>query len=116
MRYTEVMPTSAARAGALLQRLFAPLPTPIGFRLWDGTTVTAGGAGPSAFTVVLPRRRVLRRLLLRPTPLAFGSAWIDGALDVEGDVFAAMTAGQHLEDLRAPVGLRLAAFFEAVRP
>lgn len=116
MRYTEAMPTSAARAGSLLRRLFAPLRTPIAFRLWDGSTITAGGDGAPAFTVVLPRRRVLRRLLLRPTPLAFGTAWIDGALDLEGDVFAAMAAGQELEGLGAPLGLRAAALLEALRP
>lgn len=110
------MPTSAARAGTLLQRLFAPLATPIAFRLWDGSTVVAGADGAPAFTVVLPRRRVLRRLLLRPTPLAFGTAWIDGALDLEGDVFAAMAAGQELEGLRPPASLRAAALLEAVRP
>ncbi|MCW5893710.1 MAG: hypothetical protein KIT14_24615 [bacterium] len=116
MRYTDGMATSAVRAGSLLRRVFAPLRVPVAFRLWDGSTVTAGAAGVPAFTVVLPRRRVLRRLLLRPTPLAFGTAWIDGGLDLEGDLFAAMTAGQDLEGLRPSLVLRAAALLEAVRP
>lgn len=110
------METSARRAARLLERLFAPLPHPVGFRLWDGSVVRAGPPGEPGFAIVLPTRRIFRRLLARPTPYRFGEAYVEGGLDIEGDVLAAMRAGQHLEDLRRPLTVRLAALAEVVRP
>jgi cyclopropane-fatty-acyl-phospholipid synthase len=97
----------ATAARELLRRVFAFTTAPLRFRLWDGTTVDVGGAGPAGFTVVLRSWAVLRRLLRRPTPLRFGEAYIGGAIDIEGDVFAAMSVANALERMRVPLGTRL---------
>lgn len=110
------MDRSVRRAARLLERLFAPVPHAVAFRLWDGSVVRAGAPGEPAFAIVFPTRDVLRRLLRRPTPHAFGEAFIDGVMDIEGDLFAAMRVGQHLEGLRPSLALRLTALAEAVRP
>ena len=81
-----------------LQRALRAVDTPVALRLWDGTTATAGAPGPGAFTIVLRSAAACRRLLLRPTALAFGEAFIAGAVDVEGDLFAAMRALHALRD------------------
>lgn len=107
---------SARRAGRLLHRLFAPLDLPIAFRFWDGSAIQVGDARRGGCAVVFSTRREFRRLLLRPTPMRFGEAYIDGALDIEGDIFAAMAVAHRLESIRPSLGLRLAALLEALRP
>jgi cyclopropane-fatty-acyl-phospholipid synthase len=76
----------------VLQQALRTVDTPVALRLWDGTRATAGAPGPCAFTIVLRSAAASRRLLLRPTALAFGEAFIAGAVDVEGDLFTAMRA------------------------
>ncbi|MEW1908718.1 cyclopropane-fatty-acyl-phospholipid synthase family protein [Kitasatospora sp. NPDC085895] len=72
--------TAADRLEALLTDLLGPLPFRL--RAWDGST-----AGPDGTpTVVLRRRRALRRLLWQPGELGLADAYITGDLDVEGDL------------------------------
>jgi cyclopropane-fatty-acyl-phospholipid synthase len=99
----------------LLRRVFAPLPTALVFRLWDGTTTRVGTPGDSAFTVVFRTPRVFRRILRRPTPLRFGEAYIAGELDIEGDMFAAMSVATDIEALRVPLGTKLAVLAGLLR-
>jgi cyclopropane-fatty-acyl-phospholipid synthase len=101
-------------AANLLQRVFAAVAVPLGFRLWDGTPVSVGD-GESAFAVVFGSREVFRRVLLRPTPLRFGEAFIAGELDIEGDILAAMRAADAIERLRVPLGTRLAVLAGLMR-
>jgi len=108
-------PAPADPAVSLLRRVFAPLETPLTFRLWDGTTVPVGGRGERSFAVVFRSRPVFRRLLLRPTPLRFGEAYIGGELDIEGDMFAAMRAANEIEHLHVPLGTRLAVLAGLLR-
>ncbi len=107
---------SARRAGRLLHRLFAPLDLPIAFRFWDGSAVQVGDPRQGGCAVVFPSRREFRRLLLRPTPMRFGEAYIEGGLDIEGDIFAAMAVAHRLESVRPSLGVKLAALVEALRP
>ncbi len=105
----------SVRAAAILQSVFAPLDVPIAFRLWDGTTVQAG-ADDAPVTVVFRSPRMFRRLLLHPTSRRFGEAFIAGNIDIEGDVFAATAVGNRLEQLRLPLGTRLALLGSLLRP
>src|SRR5207253_4273472 len=98
----------AAAAAGLLRRVFASLEAPLTFRLWDGTTARVGTAGESGCAVVFRSRGAFRRIVRRPTSLRFGEAYIDGELDIEGDIFAAMRAASAIERLRVPLGVRLA--------
>jgi cyclopropane-fatty-acyl-phospholipid synthase len=90
----------------VLRQVFAAVPADFAFRLWDGTTVPFG-AGPPAFTVVIHARETFLRLMRDPTPLAFGEAYVGGAIDIEGDLFAAMHVANALESLRLPLARRL---------
>ena len=109
------MDTLAARAARVLARVFVPLDVPIAFRLWDGTT-TRVGPDDVGFTIVFHSRRAFRRLLLRPTSLRFGEAFIAGEVDFEGDLFAVAVAANRLEQLRLPLGARLAVLGSLLRP
>ncbi len=63
-------------------------PPPLRLRAWDGSE-----AGPDGTPVlVLKRPRALRRLLWSPDELGLGRAWVSGDLDVEGDLYEAVTA------------------------
>jgi cyclopropane-fatty-acyl-phospholipid synthase len=98
---------SVVTAARLLRRVFAGVDAPLAFRLWDGTLVRAGRPGECAFGVVFRSRAVFRRVLRRPTSLRFGEAFIDGEVDVEGDLFAALRAAGGIEGMRVPLATRL---------
>jgi hypothetical protein len=104
-----------AAAGARLVRLaLGGIDVPLAVRLWDGQTVALGDGLPR-FTLVFRSRRVFRRLLARPSALAFGEAFIDAGIDLEGDLFEAMRATHRLEDVRRPLRVRLAMLREWLR-
>lgn len=94
------------RAADALKEVFATAPGDFAFRLWDGTIVPFG-SGPPAFTVVVHSADTFLRLIRDPTPLAFAEAYVDGALDLEGDLFAVMHVANALEELRLPLARRL---------
>ena len=98
----------AAAAARLLTRVFTALDVPLSFRLWDDSVARVGAHGESPFAIVVRSPAVLRRLLRRPTPRRFGEAFIGGDIDIEGDVFAAISAGNHIEYLHLPLRTRLA--------
>ena len=98
----------AAAAARLLTRIFTALDVPLTFRLWDDRVTHVGARGESPFAIVVRSPAVLRRLLRKPTPARFGEAFIGGDIDIEGDLFAAMSAGNHVEHLRIPLRTRLA--------
>src|SRR5262247_2056067 len=91
----------------LLRQVFAGLDAPLTFRLWDGTTARVGAPGDPGFAVVFRTPPVFRRILLRPTPLRFGEAYIGGDLDIEGDIFAAMRTATAIEGMEVPLRTRL---------
>src|SRR2546428_3503084 len=105
---------ASVTAARVLRRVFAGVHAPITFRLWDGTTARVG-PGEANFAIVFRSRPVFRRILLRPTPLRFGEAYIAGELDIEGDMFAAMRAATAIEGLRVPLGTRLAVLRSLLR-
>jgi len=90
---------SAPRAVTMLRRLFGHLEGGVTFRLWDGTPVRLGGGAP-ACTVVLHRPETFVRLVRDPSPLNFAEAYVEGAIDIEGDLFAAMRLANSIEDIR----------------
>ena len=99
-------PRLASRAGDVLRQVFSTVQADFAFRLWDGTLVPLGTA-PPAFTVVVHAPATFLKLMRDPTPLAFGEAYVGGAIDIEGDMFAAMHVATALEDLRLPLAQRL---------
>lgn len=76
-------------------------------RLWDGSLL---GPADAPFRIVLCHPWSLRTMLLAPTDLAAGEAYVCGDIDVEGDIVAAMTTGARAASalLRRRAALRLA--------
>jgi cyclopropane-fatty-acyl-phospholipid synthase len=99
-------PRLSERAAEVLRQVFGGIQADFAFRLWDGTLV-AFGSGPPAFTVVIHSPETFVRLMREPTPLTFGEAFVESALDIDGDLFAAMHVATALESIRLPLAQRL---------
>ncbi|MCF6745755.1 class I SAM-dependent methyltransferase [Blastococcus sp. KM273128] len=76
-------------------------PLPLSVRCWDGSESLVDGA-PT--TLVVRNRRALRRLVFAPGELGLARAYVSGDLDVEGDLYAALSFP---DDLPARPELRL---------
>lgn len=98
--------SSSHRAAEVLRNVFGHIAEPFAFRLWDGTDV-AIGAAPPAFTVVVRTRETFHRLVRDPSPRTFAEAFVDSAIDIEGDLFAAMVVADVVEGLTLPLSRRL---------
>jgi cyclopropane-fatty-acyl-phospholipid synthase len=103
------------RAVAVLREVFGTLGPPFAFRLWDGTEVALGSGAPP-FTVVVKSPETLVRLMRDPSPLNFAEAYVESALDIEGDLFAAMTVADHIETLSIPLPRRLRLMASLLAP
>ena len=90
---------SARRAAIVLRRVFDRVSTGFAFRLWDGTLVELGHGAPVC-TAVVHRPETFIRLMRDPTPYNFAEAYVEGALDLEGDLFAAMKIADAMEEIR----------------
>jgi cyclopropane-fatty-acyl-phospholipid synthase len=103
-----ILPTSvgSGRAAEILHRVFGPTVTGLEFRLWDGTRVPLGGGAPVC-TVVVHRPETFIRLVRDPTPRNFAEAYVESAIDIEGDLFAAMGIADAVEELRLSAVERL---------
>jgi len=71
----------------ILDRLFTSH-RPFTVRLWNGRSYPAEGT--SRFTLVITHPGALRRMLLPPSDLTMGEAFVRGDFDVEGDLEAAV--------------------------
>ena len=90
---------SPARAAGILRDVFGHLALPIAFRLWDGREVRLGPTEPQCFAVIKTPETFLR-LVRNPTPYNFAEAFVDGGIDLEGDLYAAMHAANAVEELK----------------
>ena len=97
---------SSRRAADILRRVFARVSTGCLFRLWDGTLVPLG-AGEPVCTAVVHRPETFIRLMRDPSPLNFAEAYVEGAIDIEGDLFGAMGIADSIEELQLSLTDRL---------
>jgi cyclopropane-fatty-acyl-phospholipid synthase len=90
---------SSGRAAEILGRIFGDTVTGCAFRLWDGTRVTLGRGAPVC-TAIVHQPDTFVRLVRAPTPLNFAEAYVEGAIDIEGDLYAAMSIANAIEGIR----------------
>ena len=98
---------SSSAEAEVLRRVLGGVSFGFAARLWDGSCLHLGGDG-EPFTLVFRSRRSFRKLMLRPNTLGFAVAYVNGELDVEGDLFAAIRLAAHIEALRVGFKDRLA--------
>ena len=90
---------SPGRAAGILREVFGDLSAPFAFRLWDGSEVRFGPDQPVC-TAVIKSPETFVALMRAPTPYSFAVAYVEGAIDLEGDLFAAMDVANIVEGLR----------------
>lgn len=91
------MADSHQRKKAWLDELFQGYEgTPFAVRLWDGWRWEWRPEEAPVCTIAVADPRALSSLLATPNELTLGEAFIDGALDVEGDLFAVFAIAEHL--------------------
>ena len=95
-----------ARAAAILRSVFGRIHAPVAFRLWDGTEVPIS-TDKAETTVVIKSPEIFLGLAANPTPYAFAEAYVSGAIDIEGSLFAAMPVANEVEYLRVPARQKL---------
>ena len=92
-------------------KLLASFDGAMALQLPDGSSSNFGNTGSSAvepkFALCLRDPQVLRSLLLGRNPLRFADAYFRGALDVDGDIFAALKLKDYLHSLRLTLPDRL---------
>src|SRR5262245_6528650 len=93
-------------AAEVLRGVFGHLTTGCAFRLWDGTCVSVGRGDPVC-TAVVHDPETFIRLICDPTPRNFAEAYVEGAIDLEGDLFLAMNIANSIEEMRLSLGDRM---------
>ena len=95
-----------------LERLLAAFDGAMAVRLPDGSAGVFGGRAHSGmapmFTLGLRGADVARTLLLGRDPLRFAELYFRGDVDVDGDLFSALSLKDHVQSLRLPLAGRLA--------
>jgi hypothetical protein len=86
-------------AASILRDVFGQIPTGFAFRLWDGQEIRCG-AGEPVCTAVITTPETFVRLMRDPTPYNFAVAYVEGAIDLQGDLFAAMEVANAVEEIR----------------
>jgi cyclopropane-fatty-acyl-phospholipid synthase len=84
-------------------------------RFWDGTILPSRTIDRK-FTLVVNSPGALRRAFRPPVDLNAGTAFVAGALDVEGDVPSALLTMEAVNGRRAPIDLARIAFLLARLP
>ncbi len=95
-----------------LGKLLATFDGALALRLPDGSAGIFGRLAHSVtkptFTLCLRHASVARELLLGRDPLRFAEAYFRGDIEVDGDLFAALSLKDHLHSLLLPLRDRLA--------
>jgi len=106
---------SSRRAADVLRRVFHEVPTAFAFRLWDGTLVPLGHGAPLV-TAVIHQPATFMRLIRDPSPLNFAEAYVEQIIDIEGDLSAAITVADEMEDVHLSWRDRLRVLVDLWRP
>ncbi|MBF6592092.1 MAG: hypothetical protein IVW57_16405, partial [Ktedonobacterales bacterium] len=78
---------NVAVAQSIVRDLFGPPERRVfAVRYWDGTIETPAGEADPRFTVILRHPGALRRMLLPPSELALGEAYLRNDFDVTGSL------------------------------
>jgi cyclopropane-fatty-acyl-phospholipid synthase len=92
-----MFPSAHAQRTNTLQSLFAQYAGPaFALCFWDGWQWRSTSAAKPVCTVALRNEQALRALIAEPNEITLGEAFIRNELDVEGDIFAVFSIGEHL--------------------
>ena len=86
-----------SQATKILDTLFERYDGPsFSLRAWDGWCWFTPGRGEPECTIVFHSEDALRSLLLHPSEITLGEAFLSKEIDVEGDIFSAFDVVEHV--------------------
>ncbi|MBV9255885.1 MAG: class I SAM-dependent methyltransferase [Actinobacteria bacterium] len=94
------MPEPVARTLGPLVRALLGADPPVAIRFWDGSSIGPDvdlTDGPHA-AVLVQSPDAIRRLLFAPNELGLARAYVNGELDIEGDVYTALSMREAVAD------------------
>lgn len=80
---------------------------PLAIRFWDGSTIPAAGTVPDAATLVVRDAGALSQLLHEPNEVGLVRAWVQGSLDLDGDLERVVALRDEFLDLQLNLTERL---------
>src|SRR5260370_41677257 len=95
-----------ARAAAVLREVFSGVEGPLVFRLWDGTEVPLSGDKPMC-TVAIKSPEAFLHLIRNPSPYFFAEAYVQGKLDLEGDLVSVIPVATQIAEMTLPLPQKL---------
>ncbi|HED18683.1 MAG TPA: class I SAM-dependent methyltransferase [Gammaproteobacteria bacterium] len=105
---------SLSKIGAeIVAKILAGYRGDIAVRLWDGTLAQGNLDAPC--TVVFRKPGALRDLILHRNLLRIAESYLNGTIDVEGDLESLFEFRTHLLNLNLPLGTRLHLLYLALR-
>ncbi len=90
--------TDAFRMKQILERMFQDYTGCLGVRFWNGESITLGHGSPPA-TIVFKTVQSFCNFVLRRDPIQFVEAHFNGAIDIEGDLYAVLMQRTQLPSL-----------------
>ena len=75
---------------------------PFSIRLWDGWRWQSPAKGEPACTIVFHSEHALRALVVHPSELSLGEAFLSKDIDVEGDLFSVFAVTEHIFQCPSP--------------
>jgi cyclopropane-fatty-acyl-phospholipid synthase len=110
----------ASSAGHVLAQIAGGrlLALPFSIRFWDGSVLPPGAeqrVRPDGAVVVVRNRSAISHLLYDPDQLGLARAWVQTALDVEGDLEAVLASRPSLADVKLSAEDRVRLVVAALR-
>jgi hypothetical protein len=87
---------SPAAAARVLRDVFGHIESAFAFRLWDGREVRLGPSEPVSVAVIKTPETFMR-LMRDPSPGSFAEAYVESAIDLEGDLYFTMEVANAVE-------------------
>ena len=119
MKTNAITTPRTEQTAALLSRVFRSFNGVLPLRLWSGITLRLGTPTADAkeprFTLVCRNPKVIGAMVFGRDRLRLAEAYFRGDLDVEGDIFAALSLKDHLNNIRLSVRDRCATVLSAMR-
>jgi cyclopropane-fatty-acyl-phospholipid synthase len=98
----------------IVKRLLRDFHGAIALRLWNGANYVFGESVPK-FTLVVRDPAVLRKLIMKRSPITLVDAYFRGLVDFEGDLYAGLRLKPYLQRLSLPIRSRAALVLDALR-
>ncbi len=85
-------------AKRILERVFEGHPKDFNIGLWDGSLIK--WTNSPKFTLIFKDKSAFKKVLIASDAYKAGKAFIEGQVDITGDIFEAIKLADHLSQLR----------------